>query len=144
MPTSWKRADDNALRAHLQEALAQRAATSDVNDWSYSDYELAAMRAELNERQLARAALRIDAETSVLSGSQADVACESCAKPQEASDPDAVRLRMLIARCFKPSRRRAEHMLHGEPANDGDLAGHRQRADRDGPMRVFARLQRLR
>src|SRR5471032_1256888 len=60
MPTSWKRADDNALRAHLQEALAERMARGHAGDWSYSDYEVAAIQEELRERQLATFASRHD------------------------------------------------------------------------------------
>ncbi len=52
MPTSWKRADDNALRAHLQEALAERVLAADAQEWSYSDYDIAAIRQELNARQV--------------------------------------------------------------------------------------------
>jgi len=144
MPTSWKRADDNALRAHLQEALAQRAATSDAGEWSYSDYEVAAIRAELNERQVAHAALRL-AEASDDSPLEPDAACEPCAAASSSvSDSDAARLRMLIARCFKPSRRRPIQVLHGESAFDDDLATEPRHAYRDAPTRVFARLQRLR
>jgi hypothetical protein len=43
----------NALRAHLQEALAQRAESVNAGDWAYSDAEVAAMRAELEQRPLA-------------------------------------------------------------------------------------------
>jgi hypothetical protein len=60
MPTSWKRADDNALRAHLQEALAERMTRGRAEDWSYSDYEVAAIQEELRERQLAIFASRHD------------------------------------------------------------------------------------
>ncbi len=60
MPTSWKRADDNALRAHLQEALAERMARGHAGDWSYSDYEVEAIQEELRERQVATFSSRHD------------------------------------------------------------------------------------
>jgi hypothetical protein len=66
MPTSWKRADDNALRAHLQEAVAERLQRGNAEDWSYSDYEIAAIREELHERQLVHAASRCGAERPAL------------------------------------------------------------------------------
>jgi len=128
----------------LQEALAQRAASADAADWSYSDYELAAIRAELNERQLAKIAQRISAEVTEPSDTRADVAPGSCAEPQPVADVDAIRLRMLIARCFKPSRRRAEPTPHGEFASHADLTAHRLHGHRDASVRVFSRLQRLR
>ena len=144
MPTSWKRADDNALRAYLQEALAQRADTMDPRDWSYSDYEVAAIRAELNERQAARAARSESAAAARQPTSLPDSACEPCTEPQAEPDPNAVRLRMLIARCFKPSRRRSEQMLLAESAMQRGPSGNRQKSGRDAPVQVFARLQRPR
>jgi hypothetical protein len=144
MATSWKRANENALRAHLQEALAQRAATADARDWSYSDYDIAAIRSELNERQVAHAALRDGAEGPRPSGPPPDVACESCEQARAPMDPDAVRLRMLIARCFKPSRRPHEQATSRESGILGGLAADKQRLERNTPMRFFARLQRLR
>jgi len=62
MPTHWKRVNDNELRAHLQEALAERRASRVVEDWSYSGYDLSALREELRERQAARAAAQAAAE----------------------------------------------------------------------------------
>ena len=141
MPTSWKRADDNVLRAHLQEALAQRAASSVAADWSYSDYELAAIRAELNERQLARIAQRIGVETLELSDARAGVACGSSVELPLAGDADAARLRMLIPQCFKPARQRK---MDGGAAGAVQPAIHRLHGARDGSVRVFSRLQRLR
>jgi hypothetical protein len=64
MATNWNRLDDNALRAHLQEALAERRADSLAEDYSYSGYDLAAIREELRDRQLVRVASRHGAERS--------------------------------------------------------------------------------
>ena len=141
MPTSWKRADGNALRAYLQEALAQRAETMDPRDWSYSDYEVAAIRAELNERQIARAAGLESAATACQRTASSNAEFESCQEPQSEPDPDpdAVRLRMLIARCFRPSSKNSEQRLLAESAMQRG-----QRPGRDAPIQVFARLQRLR
>ena len=143
MPTSWKRADDNALRAHLQEALAQRAATPDAADWSYSDYEIAAIRAELDERRLAQDTLRDDAESACLAKPPSGAKGESRAEPAGV-DPDVARLRVLISRCFNPARRQGGHGAQ----DDSDLPapslhdGHRFVGKASTP--VFARLQRLR
>ena len=144
MPTSWKRADDNALRAHLQEALSQRAATTDAGDWSYSDYDVAAIRAELDERQQANGTLcdgEISARTSSAPpGSERD----ACVEQPAATDPDVARLRILIARCFNPARRQGGLAARDEadiPA--GPLAA-RHRIDAKASTPVFARLQRLR
>jgi hypothetical protein len=143
MPTSWKRADDNALRAHLQEALAQRAATADAGDWSYSDYEIAAIRAELDERQLAQDTLRDHADSARLAKPSPGAEGESRIEPTDV-DPEVARLRVLISRCFSPARR---HGGHGA-REDSDLPapslydGHRFVGK--APTPVFARLQRLR
>jgi hypothetical protein len=56
MPTDWKRADDDELRAHLQAAIAERGVRDAAEDWRYSGYELAAIREELRHRRVARAA----------------------------------------------------------------------------------------
>lgn len=143
MPTSWKRADDNALRAHLQEALAQRAATADAADWSYSDYEIAAIRAELDERQLAQDTRRDNADAARLAKPSSDAEGESRTEPTGV-DPDVARLRVLISRCFNPARR---HGGHGTRENSDLPApslhdGHRFVGK--APTPVFARLQRLR
>ena len=146
MPTSWKRADDNALRAHLQEALAQRAATADAADWSYSDYEIAAIRAELDERQLAQDTRRDNADSARLAKPSSEAEGESRIEPTGV-DPDVARLRVLISRCFNPARR---HGGHG-PRNDSDHSDLPAPSLHDGhrfvgkaPTPVFARLQRLR
>ena len=142
MPTSWKRADDNALRAHLQEALSQRSATTDAGDWSYSDYDVAAIRAELDERQRAHDDLR-DREPSRLSTAQAATGRGACDEPAAAIDPEVARLRVLISRCFNPARRQAGHAA----SDDWDLHEQplpvRHRFDAK-PTPVLARLQRLR
>lgn len=65
MPTHWKRASDNELRAHLQEAIAERLAADVEEDWSYSGYELAAIREELRTRRSLRAACRSGAEHAI-------------------------------------------------------------------------------
>ena len=144
MPTSWKRADDNALRAHLQEALSQRAATADAGDWSYSDYDVAAIRTELDERQQAHDALR-DSETAArISSAPPGSECDSCVEQPTAADPDVARLRVLIARCFNPAR----HQPWLATADDADLQAvslaARHRVDGKASTPVFARLQRLR
>lgn len=142
MPTSWKRADDNALRAHLQEALSQRSATTDAGDWSYSDYDVAAIRAELDERQRAHDALRDRAESRLSNprpGAEFDARDESPA----AIDPEVARLRVLISRCFNPARRQAGHAERDESDIRERPLPARHRFDLK-PTPVFARLQRLR
>jgi hypothetical protein len=139
MPTSWKRADANALRAHLQEALAERAATAIASDWSYSDYEVAAIRAELAERQIARVALR----DAAAPGNPPDDAAAPCAGSQAAIDADLDRTRALIARRFTPLRRPdpSAKRMHPPAESDPGLGGRR----RDGKTAThrITRLQRL-
>jgi hypothetical protein len=113
MPTSWKRADDNALRAHLQEALAERLATADAADWSYSDDEVEALRAELDERQVLHAAARREDEPAAAS----PLADPPGAESQLAIAEDVERLRVLIARCFRSTRR--PHAPPPRPPDDG-------------------------
>lgn len=93
MPTSWKRADDNVLRAHLQEALGERAATADPADWSYSEYELAAILAELDARRVAHASERLLLDVPQETG------CSAARESRASVDVDLDRLRTLIARC---------------------------------------------
>ena len=122
MPTSWKRADVNVLRAHLQEALAERAASADAADWGYSDYEVEALRAELNERETAPTPQPGDA-------ARVDTL--------EARDPDLDRIRVLIARCFSPAARSSRNTN----AEIDSMAGHGRHAKPS--THRFARLQRL-
>ena len=143
MPMSWKRADDNALRAHLQEALAQRAATADAADWSYSDYEIAAIRAELDERQLAQDTLRDNAESARLAKPSSGAEGESRAEPAGV-DPEVVRLRVLISRCFNPVRRQGGHGAWDDPDLPAPALHGTHRFVGKAPTPVFARLQRLR
>lgn len=122
MPTSWKRADVNVLRAHLQEALAERAASADAADWGYSDYEVEALRAELNERETPPTPQPGDA-------ARVDTL--------EARDPDLDRIRVLIARCFSPAARSSRNTN----AEVDAMATHGRRAKPS--THRFARLQRL-
>lgn len=142
MPTSWKRADDNALRAHLQEALSQRSATTDAGDWSYSDYDVAAIRAELDERQRAHGALP-DRAASRPSHPQDGAGCDAGDEPPAAIDPEVARLRVLISRCFHPARRQAGRAARDESDIREQALPARHRIDLE-PTPVFARLQRLR
>ena len=137
MPTSWKRADVNALRAHLQEALAERAATAIASDWSYSDYEVAAIRAELVERQIARAALR----NAAAPGNPAGAAAAPHSESQGDTDADLDRTRALIARCFTPSRHPTSPTLR-VPVEAGAALGGKRRDAKTSTHR-FTRLQRL-
>lgn len=137
MPTSWKRADVNALRAHLQEALAERAATAIASDWSYSDYEVAAIRAELAERQIARAALR----DAAAPGNPPGVTVAPRSESQADTDADLDRTRALIARCFTPSRRSTPSTLR-VPVDDGSVLGVEHRDGKTATHRI-TRLQRL-
>jgi len=137
MPTSWKRADVNALRAHLQEALAERAATAVASDWSYSDYEVAAIRAELAERQIARAALRNGAAP----GNPTGAAAAPCSESQGDTDADLDRTRALIARCFTPARRATSPPLR-VPV-EAALAPDGRRRDGKTSTHRITRLQRL-
>jgi hypothetical protein len=139
---SWKRADDNALRAHLQEALSQRSATTDAGDWSYSDYDVAAIRAELDERQRAHDA-RQDRAESRLSGPQAGAECGARNEGSAAIDLEVARLRVLISRCFNPARRHAGQAAMDESDIREQPLPTRHRFDIK-PTPVFARLQRLR
>ena len=136
MPTSWKRADVNALRAHLQEALAERAASAIASDWSYSDYEVAAIRAELAERQIARVALRDRVAQDNASAPRAESPATTDA------DRDLDRTRMLIARCFTPSRHAGLPALRGHSHDETGPASGRKRPDAKAAHR-FTRLQRL-
>lgn len=99
MPTSWQRADDNVLRAHLQEALSERAATADPSDWSYSEYEVAAIRAELDARRTSRA------QDREIPAGPPDTECGPPSGSPTAVDADLDRLRILIARCCGRSPR---------------------------------------
>jgi hypothetical protein len=139
MPTSWKRADDNALRAHLQEALAERLATADAADWSYSDYEVEALRAELDERQVLHDAARRDDEPAAA----APLADLPWAESQQAVAEDVERLRVLIARCFRSTRRpHAPELHHGAYADTDTTLATRGRPGRPTTDRLV-RLRRL-
>ena len=105
MPTSWKRADDSVLRAHLQEALGERDASREPADWSYSDYEVAAIRAELAERRDARERLRQRLD------SPGGIDEEARARSVAPADPDLERLRTLLARCWGGASRDAAPRL---------------------------------
>lgn len=144
MPTSWKRADDSALRAHLQEAIAQRIATDNASDWSYSDYDVAAIRAELNDRQVASAALAKDVAARRLADPSSGVECGASGDPPATIDPEAVHLRILIARCFKPTRRQAHGGARGETGTDSAERSWTQRREPRMASHIVARLQRLR
>ncbi len=125
MPTSWNRADVNVLRAHLQEALAERAASADAADWGYSDYEVEALRAELNERETAPTPQPHDAARIDTVGTL------------EARDPDLDRIRILIARCFSPAARSSRNTT----AEVDAMASHGRHVKPS--THRFARLQRL-
>jgi hypothetical protein len=139
MPTSWKRADVNALHAHLQEALAEREASTGSGDWSYSDYEVEAIRAELHEREMASASAQKVRVTDELP----DTACRPRVDAVEAGDPDLDRIRVLIARCFTPTRRSTLSALGSHAHVDAvpRLGEHRRHGKPS--MHRFARLQRL-
>ncbi len=66
MPTSWKRVDEDGLRAHLDEAIAERLANGSAEQWIYSDYEVAAIQEELYERRQVRSVGRHGAERPIL------------------------------------------------------------------------------
>ena len=144
MPTSWKRADDNALRAHLQEALSQRAATADAGDWSYSDYDVEAIRAELDERQRAHDTRRDGEFSARPSAPPPGGECDACVEQPTAVDPDVARLRVLIARCFNPTRRQGGFAAGDESDFPTGALTARHRLDAKASTPVFARLQRLR
>ena len=139
MPTSWKRADTNVLRAHLQEALAEREDGANAGECSYSDYEVEAIRAELDEREAARAARRSDVVSSDPNSADRQAGLE----PESSVVGDLERIRVLIGRCFKPSRRADPSMWEADPSVEERLALRGLRRIGKGPSRHFARLQQL-
>jgi len=139
MPTSWKRTDTPALRVHLQRAIDERASTANFGDWTYSDYEVEAIRAELEKREVAG--------TSQLNGvgvSEPTPAVDlACVEPESSIANDLDRIRTLIGRCFSPSRRLERSPPNGDSSAEGALALAGLRQGSKGSPDHALRRQRL-